>query len=171
MGKFADFDYREVQKFIERFDGGVKDELVLREIEKEFQRVTNMAINIVKKKTPVGKSISYTGLVLEGNNLYEKQMKTKGHGQLRRGWHSGEISKSGNDLMVEIYNDVEYAIYVEKGHRQQAGRYVPVLGKRLKASWVEGVGMLEKSLDPIEQLMIRVIGKAFENALSKLFED
>lgn len=70
--------------------------------------------------------------------------------------------------MVEIYNDAEYAIYVEKGHRQQVGRYVPVLGKRLKNGWVEGVHMLEKSLDPIEKAMNDIMIKAFENALEKL---
>lgn len=35
-----------------------------------------------------------------------------------------------------IGTDIEYAPYVEFGHHQQPGRYVPALKKRLKLSWV-----------------------------------
>ena len=164
----AKFDDSEFQAFVKNFDKYVKDDLILKELEKEFQRVKNIEIRIVKKTTPVGKSITYTGLKLQGNNLFEATMKTKGHGNLRRSWNAGKTERSGSNLMVEIYNDAEYAIYVEKGHRQQVGRYVPVLGKRLKNGWVEGVHMLEKSLDPIEKAMNDIMIKAFENALEKL---
>lgn len=165
LGKFEDDEF---QAFVKNFDKYIKDDLILKELEEEFQRVTNIAIRIVKKNTPVGKSITYTGLKLQGNNLFETTMKTKGHGNLRRSWHTGKTERSGSNIMVEIYNDAEYAIFVEKGHRQQVGRYVPVLGKRLKNVWVEGVHMLEKSLDPIEKAMSDIMTKAFENALEKL---
>ena len=37
-----------------------------------------------------------------------------------------------------IGTNVKYAPYVELGHHQQPGRYVPAIGKRLKASYVPG---------------------------------
>jgi HK97 gp10 family phage protein len=46
-------------------------------------------------------------------------------GTLRRGWTVGEVTRSGNTYTVEVYNNVEYAEYVEFGHR---GVYVPALG-------------------------------------------
>lgn len=41
----------------------------------------------------------------------------------------------GEDTMV-IGTDVKYAPYVELGHHQEPGRYVPAIGKRLVKSWV-----------------------------------
>ena len=43
---------------------------------------------------------------------------------------------------VTVYNNVEYAAHVEYGHRQQPGRYVPAIGKRLKKDFVPGKKML-----------------------------
>lgn len=38
---------------------------------------------------------------------------------------------------VYIGSNVYYAPYVELGHHQTPGRFVPQIGKRLKASWVQ----------------------------------
>ena len=46
----AKFDDSEFQAFVKNFDKYVKDDLILKELEKEFQRVTNIAIRIVKKE-------------------------------------------------------------------------------------------------------------------------
>lgn len=45
-----------------------------------------------------------------------------------------------------IGSDVEYAVPVELGHRQQPGRYVPAIGKRLVADHVEGKFMLTHAI-------------------------
>ena len=50
-----------------------------------------------------------------------------------------------------INNGVFYASYVEYGHRQTPGRYVPAIGKRLKKSFVEGKKMLEISIQELER--------------------
>ena len=83
-------------------------------------------------------------------------------GTLRRGWtaktekeaengmrrdaaeyaRSLPISKSGGVYQIEIINPVHYASYVEYGHRQTPGRYVPAIGKQLKQGWVKGRFML-----------------------------
>lgn len=162
MASFGKFDDTEFQAFVQMFDNAVQGEQFLRDIEEGFFRVTKLSLNIVKKKTPVGKTQSF---IING-----QAVSSKGHGNLRRKWEASDIKKNGNNLMVEIFNNEEYAIFVEKGHRQTPGRFVPVLGKRLKNNWVPGQFMLEKSLDEIQKVLDKVIGEAFEKALARLLE-
>ena len=60
------------------------------------------------------------------------------------GTTTGKISgtlppeQDSNKVTVYVGTNVEYAPYVELGHHQQPGRYVPAIGKRLKASYVAG---------------------------------
>lgn len=44
---------------------------------------------------------------------------------------------TGKEYKVYIGSNVYYAPYVELGHHQTPGRFVPQIGKRLKASWVQ----------------------------------
>ena len=67
-------------------------------------------------------------------------------GQLRQNYVMGDVAKRGFNYTIDISNPVEYAEYVEFGHRQEVGRYVPAIGKRLVKPWVEGHHMLEKSV-------------------------
>lgn len=63
-------------------------------------------------------------------------------GNLREAWkHS-----TPDNGRVEVYNNTEYAAHVEYGHRQQVGRYVPAIGKRLKKPFVEGKHMLRDAV-------------------------
>lgn len=75
-----------------------------------------------------------------------KERTPKVTSRLQNGWMVGEIKKSGSEYMIEVYNNVEYAEAVEYGHRQQPGRFVPAIGKRLKAKTVKGAHMMELSL-------------------------
>ena len=67
-------------------------------------------------------------------------------GQLRSSW---ELEKG--DLYVKVYNNVEYAQFVEFGHRTRGGK-----------SYVEGVYMLKTSFEKTK--------KDFENDLEKLLK-
>ena len=69
-------------------------------------------------------------------------------------------------ICCEIVNPVEYASYVEYGHRQTPGRYVPELGKRLKKGWVRGKLMLTISEREIQALAPKVL----EARLKKVLE-
>ena len=66
----------------------------------------------------------------------------KKSGTLQKGWTVGQIQKMGNTYVIEVINPVYYAEYVEYGHRQEPGRFVPAIGKRLKADWVNGQFMM-----------------------------
>jgi hypothetical protein len=79
--------------------------------------------------------------------LYHKikgDVNTPTKGQLRDGWTVGNVKKNGNTYEIEVFNNVEYAPYVEFGHR---GVYVPSLGKTLHKDkrFTEGRFMLTVS--------------------------
>ena len=90
-------------------------------------------------------------------------------GRLRRGWTVGTVQKKGATYEVEIINPVEYASYVEYGHRQRPGRYVPQIGKTLKRSWVPGRFMLTISERELEVEGPKIIEKRVMEALKEVF--
>ena len=55
--------------------------------------------------------------------------------------------KQIDDHTESIGTDVEYAPYVELGHHQTPGRYVPAIKKRLKASWVNPKPFLRPAIE------------------------
>lgn len=103
----------------------------------------------VIKRTPVGD--------------YPKSSGKKG-GTLRRGWTAGKresakgyadsltINHFGNTYVIEIVNPVEYASYVEYGHRTANHK-----------GWVQGRFMLTIS----EQEIQNIAPKALENKIKK----
>lgn len=56
-----------------------------------------------------------------------------------------------------IGTDVSYAPFVELGHNQQPGRYVPKLGKRLVASHVAGKPFLKPALENYEDEYVNIV--------------
>lgn len=110
----------------------------------------------VKLRTPVG--------------VYEADSGMTG-GNLRRQWHISGIKKSGNCYEILVINKSEYATYVENGHRQEPGRYVPVLGKRLKSAWVRGVFMLKISEEELRKIAPQLLEKKLKQKLKEVFND
>lgn len=92
-------------------------------------------------------------------------------GTLKRGWvvRGLEVQKMGDSTIVSIriINPVHYASYVEYGHRQTPGRFVPAIGKRLKKGWVEGQFILRKAEMELEDQLPGII----ERKLQKLFNE
>ena len=68
-------------------------------------------------------------------------------------WAIGDVKQVGNSLEITLGNPAEYASYVEYGHSQEVGRFVPAIGKRLVNDWVEGGFMFTISLDEVERAM------------------
>lgn len=98
----------------------------------------------VRQKTPVGK--------------YPKKSSKHG-GTLRRGWTIGEVTESNGVYKVEIVNNVEYAPYVEFGHRT-----------RNHKGWVNGVYMLTVSEQEIDENVDKIIKQKLKKVLKKVFE-
>lgn len=89
-------------------------------------------------------------------------------GNLRRGWNIGEIEKTGDIYRIEIINPVKYASYVNYGHRQEVGRYVPAIGKKLKHGWVRGKFIIEKSEKELKRLTPEILQKEIKEYLKAL---
>ena len=138
-----------------------------------------------KVKSSSGKTRSF--LTREGAILQTHWSGYVG-GTLRRGWTSKTeseaesggssvdpvayastlpIVRSGNLFRIVIVNPVEYASYVEYGHRQTPGRYVPALGKRLKEGWVLGKFMLTISAEEIQRKSPQIIEKFIAQKLGE----
>ena len=90
-------------------------------------------------------------------------------GELRRNWQVSKIRLFDKFCVVEVYNATEYAEYVEFGHRQTPGRYVPAIGKRLKKAWVPGKFMLTLSTKELENIKDRIIRQKVEAWLKEVF--
>lgn len=102
-------------------------------------------------------------------------------GDLRNSWYLSGIARRGNDVMINIVNPKLYASFVENGHWQQPGRFIPgsflgdkfeyipgyPFGMTLSNPWVEGVYMLTISLAEIERQM----PKRLEREWKQYFEN
>lgn len=91
-------------------------------------------------------------------------------GTLRRNWRASDIRHDGDAWVIEVSNETLYASYVEYGHRQQPGRFVPAIGKRLKKSWVNGRFMMTISTNEIQQDGARQIERALQSYIERLLE-
>lgn len=91
-------------------------------------------LRYVKMRTPVGR--------------YPKKSGKKG-GTLQKGWktvnNGVEVAYSGGVYTVEIINPVEYASYVEIGHRTKSG------------GWVPGRFMLKISEDELKNVIPQIL--------------
>ena len=140
-----------LQKQLEELEKGKARDKFFEDCAKEMAA---RLLSLVKPKTPVG--------------VYDDPSR-KG-GTLRRGWTGGkntdaeafakslEIEKSGNTYTITVENNVEYAPYVEYGHRTRGGKgFVP--GKR----------MLEISEQELEALAPKILQDKLEKFLKGVF--
>lgn len=182
MAKWGTCDFSEIEKLQKQFERLSKVDIdrFCQEVAKEL--AARLLAKVIPR-TPVGQG-SFE--VIEG-----KRYTIKSGGTLRRGWTANteaeaeggavpdattyakslRIARMGNNYIIIVENPVKYASYVEYGHRQEPGRYVAAIGKRLKASWVEGKYMLtisEKELESeipalLERKMKKYIEECFNN--------
>ena len=66
-------------------------------------------------------------------------------------------------VVLLVGTNVYYAPYVELGHKQQPGRFVPKIKKRLKKSWVNGKPFLRPAFEnhraEIEKVIIDTVSE------------
>jgi len=80
-------------------------------------------------------------------------------GYLKNSWQIGEVSRQGNSLQVTVFTNVEYALFVENGHRQTK-RKVPITARdgtttmvTLRERFIEGKHMMQLSIDELEAVL------------------
>ncbi len=132
----------------------------------------------VIKRTPVGVYDGSTYTCESGLPHKSSKQSGKVGGTLRRGWTSNTnskakggkgnakeyaaslpVKKEGSKLTLDIVNPVEYASYVEYGHRKRGGK-----------GWVPGHFMLEKSRQEVEKIAPKVIEKKLNKFLGGGFK-
>lgn len=117
-------------------------------------------------KQELGKSSKRIGIYSLGVLKRETPRKT---GNLNRSWTAEGPSYSSRGWTIKLINNAEYASWVESGHRQTPGRYVPVLKKRLVRDWVPGRFYMKKSIPQIQRQMPKLVTDGLW-ALKDLFE-
>lgn len=133
----------------------------------EFAKHVNAQVSGGQLKNEVKKSVKNVGETYKRNAEARTPVKT---GDLRRSWQLKGPFFSGTDISVELRNSKNYASFVENGHRQTPGRYVPEIGKRLKASWVPGQHFLQKATKQTSNQIPQLITPVIDNILRRLME-
>lgn len=178
MAKLSRCDFRQLQKLRDNLDKlqSVDMDKFCRDMSKELAA---RLLALVIPRTPVGiyKNGAYTCAM--GFTHYGHDVPGKNGGTLRRGWTAKThdeaaggsglnraaeyadalpISKSGNTYTIEIINPVEYASYVEFGHRTPKG------------GWVPGHYFLTLSEQDLEKLAPGIIQKKLDAKLREAFK-
>lgn len=184
MSSWGSVDFRELKHLADRLEKLAETDMdkVCVNAGNECQQVL---LNKAKKRTPVGhrpvfdepKTVKVKGasgktrsfLSKSGAILSQYWTGYRG-GTLRDAWKAlPPVCARGHYTFV-VLNPIRYASFVEYGHRQMRGRYVPAIGKRLKASWVKGRYMLTISENELKSVMPRIIDKNVDKALKEAFD-
>ncbi len=172
-------DYGQLQKLKEQIEQVGSDSDVDKFMTSCAKELAARLLAKVIKRTPVGDYTKEVQVTAKRNSkkhkkgdVYTKRINIGGKkgGTLRRGWTAGQktnasayadslqVNKVGNDYVVEIINPVEYASYVEFGHRT-----------RNHKGWVEGQFMLTISEDEIRKSAPNILEKKLEIYLKECF--
>lgn len=159
MSKWGDVDFDAVlklQKNLEKAAAGI-DDLCIR----CTQKLAAQLINTVIKRTPVKSGALRRGWMAGKSSMSSGKAATKTNMQ---------VSKKGISYEIIVFNSINYASYVEYGHRQEPGRYVPAIGKRLKISWVKGQFMLKISEQELKAAAPRIINRLIKPYMEDIFK-
>ena len=88
-------------------------------------------------------------------------------GFMRKSWAVTPTKKTASGAEKSLINTAEYASFVNYGHRQEVGRYVPAIGKRLVRPWIKGKFILEKAVSKVEKQLVEEFRKEVERVNRK----
>ena len=83
-------------------------------------------------------------------------------GNLRRSITSGEVELNGNEYSMTVGSSLSYVRYAEEGHKQEVGKYVPAIGKKLKKEFVPGNHVIKDSVALYQSKLIKRIQERVE---------
>ena len=122
----------------------------------------NKQFNKAKKTAKTSLKVAYKS---KGKMKYKIFLSSE---HMRRSWDVSNVQKRGSKYRVMISNSASYASYVNDGHRQRPGRYVPILGKRLVKSWVEGLHITDKAESAVRKSQGRIINSIVTKYMKEL---
>lgn len=177
MAKWGKCDFDELKHLQDCLQG--MENTIDEFCEQASKELAARLLSLVIPATPLGKYPKGTG---------------KNGGTLRRGWTakthdeaaggSGQpsavqakeyakslpVEKSGNYYIIRVINPVEYSSYVEFGHRQTPGRFVPAIGKRLKSGWVNGQYFLTLSEEKLRAIAPGILQRKLDAFLREMLK-
>lgn len=130
-----EIDDAEFQAWAKRVDEKIATDSVKLGIERSARRIKAQSMREVKTRTPVDT------------------------GHLRRTWHVNGPFISGIAITLELYNNAEYAPFVENGHRTHGG-----------SGWVEGRFMLRDTIEALDAQLPSLISPSLRTALKGLLD-
>jgi len=134
MARWGKFDFEEFKKLTDSFQKALDEKVVDRFIQDFLLEMAYRAERKIKKRTLVDT------------------------GDLRRNWKVGKVERHGTGYVVEIFNNTEYASFVEYGHRTGADL----------TKWVEGRFMMTISMNEIERELPKYLQKRQLELLQRL---
>lgn len=135
MARLGRFDYSELEQLSQSVQTALNSNVIDQFIRDFLLEMAYRADRKIKMRTPVDT------------------------GDLRRRWVVGEVKKVGDTYMIEISNNLDYASYVENGHRT---------GKDL-TGWVEGRFMAKISMKEIERQLPAYLQRKQVELIEKIF--
>lgn len=152
MAKMGNTNFSQLEQFMKKAEAELSDDQLQLFIEACAKELTARLLAKVIKRTPVGQYPHRVG------------------GTLRRGWTAEQqdvasyvaslnVTKTGDAYEIEIVNPVEYASYVEFGHRT-----------RNHKGWVEGKFMLTISANEVQQAAPAILEKKLQRKLGEAFK-
>lgn len=161
MGRMGKFDIDGLKKFRDELNKLQNPDKFVESCAKELAA---RLLRLVVKRTPVGDYSGDSYTCTSGKRHKGHKAKGKKGGTLRRGWTGEKRSAAqnyadsltvhhfGDTYVIEIVNPVEYASYVEYGHRTAN-----------HSGWVRGHFMMTIS----EQELQKIAPKILENKIKK----
>lgn len=143
MSSFGELDDKQFQRYADKVGDAVRTQAILETIKKRTDIVSNFALREIKKTTPIGKSRN-----------------------LSRSWSKSDIMYFRKNVTVKISNSMEYASFVENGHRKKSS------AKASNGNWVEGKFMMKNALDlTFEKKMNQAFHRDLDKKLQEIFGD
>ena len=148
-------DYRQLKKFSERLNL-LNSKHFRRFIEGVSRELATRLLGKAIPRTPVD-----TGTLRRGWTAKTHQEAESGAGETDyvKYANSLPVTKQGDAYVIKIINPVEYAAYVEFGHRTRTGK-----------GWVEGRFMLTKSEMELEGELDKIIEEKMLRFFKQLFK-
>lgn len=164
MGSFNADDMNRLRSELEKMEENIDEFL-----ESCARELAARLLAMVIKRTPVG---DYSGDAYEcasGKSHKGNKVKGKVGGTLRRGWTNGNrisakgyadtvnVNHYGDTYVIDIINPVEYASYVEYGHRKPNNK-----------GWVRGHFMMTISEQKLKEAQPRILERRIRRYMEEM---
>lgn len=162
MSRWGSCDFKELEGLSERMEQLADEERVIRFIEEASKELASRLLTLSIKRTPVGiypVSSGKTGGTLKNAWIAKGAGKTPSSAEIKEYVNSLAIAREGGFYTIAITNPVDYASYVEYGHRTANHK-----------GWVEGQFMMTISEKEINTIAPRLLEKRLNQLLKEVFQ-